>query len=258
MRDTFKVMGEDADWETVKASLNSGETSNDGFQGPKVKIDHKIFEGLPDAENPIPRHMRIHTLGNSSVGRKDFDKWSRWYQEDGNTQIIRIYKGETNMRNNRDLKARCEAWGGKFDNCCCDRGEMHEWRGLITLLQPTGATIFQNKSDCPKMWGFHLRSTADGDIILAHRRVSETVSKDEKDKVVASGVIGKPVHVRVKDNGHKYFVWVDGELMGEGEYERDKDCQSCFRWGMYVGTHEVESDGIIAFTGVTFGQCECE
>ena len=62
--------------------------------------------------------------------------------------------------------------------------------------------------------------------------------------------MGKPFHVRVRDNGHNYEVFLDGSKVGEGFYARPEGVTS-FRWGMYLGGSELRHDAMILVSGAT-------
>lgn len=186
---------------------------------------------------PIPKDIKIHTLGNSSIPREDFKKWSRWYQEDGSTQVFRLFKDEVNMRNTRENAARIEAFG----NLHWQRGVWHEWSGTYTIIKPHGAAIFQAKNNIND-WSVQINMNSNGDVILNHRRA--------EDKVIARNMVGKPFQIRVRDNGQEYEVFLDGRKMGEGNYARPEGTTG-FRWGMYLGHSKVDHDAMIFVSGAT-------
>jgi hypothetical protein len=200
-------------------------------------VETKLVELTPEARRPIARDIRIHTLGNSVVPRSDFSKWSRWYQEDGHTQVFRLFKGEENVHNARANAARTEA----FSNVKWQRGAWHEWSGTYTIVTPHGAAIFQAKNNIND-WSVQLNMNDKGDVILNHRR--------GKDKVIATDMVGKPFHIRVRDNGHDYEVYLEGRKVGEGAYARPAGV-TAFRWGMYVGKNTVNHDAMIFVSGAT-------
>jgi hypothetical protein len=110
-----------------------GKNSKGGVTGSAIDIDDAQLANVPTADNPIPKDIAIHTLCSSYIPREDFAKWTRWYQEDGNTQVFRLFKGEHNVRNDRANSARIEAFGGpRFA-----RGDWHEWEGTYTIVKPT-------------------------------------------------------------------------------------------------------------------------
>jgi len=123
-------------------ALPKGENSKRGVKGSVIQVNRQLVEPTPESRQPIPQAIKIHTLGNSAIPRGDFPKWSRWYQEDGSTQIFRLFKGEENLRNALENAARVEA----FSEVNWERGRWHEWSGAYTIVKPHGAAIFQAKT----------------------------------------------------------------------------------------------------------------
>lgn len=238
----FTQNGTDPAFAEVLASGNlpKGKTSRTGVTGSKVKVNHALVETTPESRQPIPNAIRIHTLGNSVIPRADFSKWTRWYQEDGNTQIFRLFKGEVNTRNSRTNAARIEA----FSNLSWQKGGWHEWTGTYTIVKPHGAAIFQAKNNIND-WSVQINMNAKGDVILNHRRA--------EDKVIAQNMVGKPFRIRVRDNGEEYEVFLEGKEVGKGSYKRPEG-KTGFRWGMYLGKNEVSRDAMIFVSGVTIDQ----
>ena len=229
--------GDDPTFEEVMKSgdVPRGTNSTKGFKGSTVRVNHDLLKDSPDARRKIPDAIKIHTLGHSAIRRGDFPKWTRWYQEDGNTQVFRLFKGEENVRNDRDLAARVEA----FSELSWKKGEWHEWVGTYTIIKPHGCAIFQAKNN-ENDWSVQLNMSADGDVTLNHRRGS--------DQVIARNMVGKPFHIRVRDNGLDYEVFLNGKAVGKGSYARPQG-ETTFRWGMYLGGNEVKSDAMILVTG---------
>ncbi len=224
--------------EVVKSGkLPKGKTSKDGVTGSTIGVQNKMVELTPESRRAIPNEIKIHTLGNSAIPRADFKKWSRWYQEDGSTQVFRLFKDEVNMRNTRENAARIEA----FSNLNWKRGDWHEWSGTYTIIKPQGAAIFQAKNNIND-WSVQINMNSNGDVILNHRRA--------EDKVIAKGMVGKPFHIRVRDNGQEYEVYLDGKKVGEGAYARPEGTTG-FRWGMYLGKSAVKTDAMIFVSGAT-------
>ena len=234
----YRVYGEDPSFAEVLKSgdLPRGRNSRDGVEGSRVRVNHKLLKDGPNGERKIPKAIKLHTLGNSWIRRSDFDRWTRWYQEEGNTQIFRLFKGEENVRNARKLAARVET----FSDLKWKKGKWQEWAGTYTILKPHGAAIFQSKNNSSD-WSVQLNMNGDGDIKLNHRR--------GKDKVIARKMVGKPFHIRVRDNGHDYEVYLNDKKVGAGSYARPKG-ESSFRWGMYLGGNELKSEALLLVTGV--------
>lgn len=232
----FARTGDDPTYGSIKDAI--AKKSKAGVKGSDIRVNAKLVEVLPEAKRPISAAIKLHTLLNSAIPRASFPSWSRWYQEDGNTQVFRLFKGEENMHNARPLAARVETFSQtqwkETDEA------WHEWSGVVTAIKPVGS-IFQVKSSIEGPAVMILMG-ATGDVTLNHRR--------GKDQVIAKNMIGKPFLLRVRDNGLKYEVFLNGAKAGEGSYSRPKGT-STFRWGMYVGAHEVREDAMIFVSGAT-------
>ncbi len=213
-----------------------GSNTTRGVTGSIIKVKNAR------AGNPIPKDIAIHTLGNSLIPRRDFAKWTRWYQEDGNTQIFRLFMGETNVRNDRKLAARIEAFGGQWG--AGPTNAWHEWAGTYTIVKPHGAAIFQSKNN-KNDWSVMINLSDTGDIKLNHRRYQDDV-------VIARGMTGKSFDLKVRDNGRDYEVFFNGQKVGAGHYDRPEG-KNAFRWGLYVGANEVRHDTMIFVTGAKVG-----
>lgn len=235
----FTQRGSDPTFEEVMkgGKLPKGKNSTTGVTGSKISVNHQLVESTPEAKRAFTKAIKIHTLGNSVIGRGNFEKWSRWYQEDGSTQVFRLFKGETNVRNERENAARTEA----FSEVSWTLGPWHEWSGTYTIVKPHGAAIFQAKNNIND-WSVQINASETGDVILNHRRGT--------DQVIAKGMIGKPFHIRVKDNGNDYEVYLNGNKVGTGSYARPEGTTG-FRWGMYLGKSEVKNDAMIFVSGAT-------
>lgn len=221
-----------------RGKLPEGKNTKEGVTGSRVTVNRKAVEILPEAKRPIPRDIKLHTLLNSSIARNDFGNWTRWYQEDGNTQIFRLFKGEENRRNARELAGRVETFS--IEKWTEADKQWYEWSGVVTAIKPTGS-IFQAKAliEGPAVM---VNMNEKGDVIFNPRR--------GKDSVVAKNMIGKPFHLRVRDNGRNYEVFLNEKQVGTGEYARPQSPTS-FRWGMYVGDRPITYDAMILFSGVT-------
>jgi hypothetical protein len=220
--------------------LPVGKNSTKGVKGSIIDVKNELVEKDIKNINPIPKDIKIHTLCNSSLQRKEFPKWTRWYQEDGNTQVFRLFTGEHNVRNTRANAARIET----FSNLKFKKGDWHEWEGTYTIVKPHAAAIFQSKNN-KNEWSVMINLLDDGSIKLNHRRHQE-------DKIIAENMTGKSFHLKIRDNGHEYEVYLNGKKVGTGHYDRPEG-HSAFRWGMYVGGKTlVKHDAMIFVTGAKF------
>jgi hypothetical protein len=87
-----------------------------------------------------------------------------------------------------------------------------------------------------------LNMNDNGDVTLNRRRGN--------DEVIAKNMTGKPFHIRVRDNGHDYEVYLEGAKVGVGSFARPEGTTG-FRWGMYLGATEVKHDAMIFVSGAT-------
>lgn len=240
----FTKEGTDPTFEQLKEEKRFpiGENSTHGVKGSLIRVNHDVVDKLPTAKNAIPKDISIHTLCNVRIDRKSFDKWTRWYQEDGNTQVFRLFKGETNVRNDRQLAARIEAFSSSV-TWKKSEGKWHEWEGTYTIVKPHPSIIFQVKNTIND-WSVILRMEGNGDINVVNRSPSVT-------KLVANNMTGKSFVLRARDNGEDFEVFIDGNKVASGSYERPEGT-TAFRWGIYRGGKEVTREAMIFVTGATF------
>ncbi|MBN2802347.1 MAG: hypothetical protein JXR91_04560 [Deltaproteobacteria bacterium] len=211
-----------------------GVNSTIGVLGSDINVNNALLEICSERTNGIPQDIKIHTLCNSTIPRTDFDKWTRWYQEDGNTQIFRLFEGEYNVRNDRPEAARVES----FTNIGWKEGDgWYQWEGTYTIIKPHECSIFQAKNS-DNDWGIMINMTDEGDIVLNHR-----LHKD--DFTIATTMTGIPFELKVRDNGREYEVYLNGEFIDDGYYDRP-DGTTNFRWGMY--DHTIQHDAMIFVT----------
>lgn len=98
----FTAEGTDPPFAAVqeKSGGKVGERFNQGGAlGSRVRVDHEVLEKQAGKAGPIPDGIHIHTEFSGSIARNDFAQWTRWYQEDGDVQVFRLFKGEQNVRN---------------------------------------------------------------------------------------------------------------------------------------------------------------
>ncbi|MDR9826758.1 hypothetical protein RCJ22_14190 [Vibrio sp. FNV 38] len=222
-----------------------------GVKGSLIIINPETVETGPYGNRPInseANNYRIHTVGNSSIGPSKFDLWSRWYQEDSNTQIFRLFKDEENVSNSRELAARVETFSPD------DRwqpGEWHEFSARFNILKAKGCSaepvkdhycsLFQAKGNNVDHWSVMLRVHGDGSLWF-YPRIGDKI-------MITDNAIGKPFDMIVRDNGLDYEMYIDGALVGRGQFERTEEVG--FRWGIYVGETKVTDDILVLVTGAS-------
>ena len=85
--DRFLYTRRDSDpsWSSIleEKQIPIGKNSYTGITGSIIDVNNEGVEKGPHALRPIDSEINIHTPGNSLIPRRDFHKWSRWYQEDG-------------------------------------------------------------------------------------------------------------------------------------------------------------------------------
>jgi hypothetical protein len=221
-------------------TLPTGFNSTTGVTGSTIDVNNAVLEaGLP-ANASIPQDIKIHTLANSTIQRNFFDRWTRWYQEDGATQVFRVFEGEENVRNDRALAARIEAFSTGWE-----KGVWNDFSARYTVLKPQSMSLFQ-AYQLGVEWSVHVGMTDDGDINFSHRR---NYDGGETRFVLAEDMIGKSFEILIRDNGHEYEVYFNGELKGKGYWERPND-DFQFRWGAYRGAREMTQDALVFVNGV--------
>ena len=237
--------------------------SNDGrpVAGTKINVNNEMIEGNIKGFGGTVWPDSIHTHVKSGIRRKSVGEWSRWYQEDGNTQVFRLFKGEQSVRSLTNMKAgRIEAVKS-FD--LPDEGGWVEWQATYTIAKPGSGCIFQlfpgSDPDAGKdvLWAVHIDQTPEGDINMLRRRAK---GDEERSVPLAKGAIGKNVTVKVRYDGEAYEVSrrIEGQdsdfvFVGKGSYVPAFKRKVIFRWGIYQGSKpgsSIAQDCILFVTGV--------
>ncbi|BCE01179.1 discoidin domain-containing protein [Marinicellulosiphila megalodicopiae] len=247
--DLYSQTGEDDLWMDVLAKDNLqplGQTSTTGVTGSIINVKNALVETTPYAKNAqLGEHLKLHTVANSDIDSNDFSKWSRWYQEDGDTQIFRLFKSEENTRNSRALAARSEVYSPQ-NRWNVEAGVWREFQARFTIINAKGCgfehtcSLMQAKGNEVDHWSVMLRLDGDGHLWFKPR-VGDTF-------IVARNMEGKGIDLRVRDNGLDYEMYVDGILKGTGQWERTDEIG--YRWGLYIGASEVVDDVMIFVSGV--------
>ena len=133
-------------------------------------------------------------------------------------------------------------------------GEWNDWVARYTIINPINAAIFQAKDDDDEAWSIHLGMNDSGEVFVTHRR---PLPGQPKKETLIPNAIGQPFDVRVRDNGLDYEVYLNdqSEPFTTGQYVRNSDpgdnSLTKFRWGIYVGAQEVESEAMIFVSHAT-------
>ena len=104
---------------------STGVTSGDRFShgpvlGSRIHVNRELLQKQVGKISPIPEDIGLHTqVCGDSIRRKDFDKWTRWYQEDSSIQVFRLFKGEQNVRGGTGKDGspgRVEAFSSQYNS----------------------------------------------------------------------------------------------------------------------------------------------
>ncbi|MCU0792504.1 MAG: hypothetical protein MUE42_06570 [Opitutaceae bacterium] len=235
----------------VSSSLNP-------VPGSTIQVNHPALERQTGVHGEIPDDIRIHTQTNPAVLRGKFSNFTRWYQEDGGVQVMRLFKDEQNIRKGAGEKGspgRIEAFFPLFPVA---PGTWSVWEGTYTIIEPVGGNIFQLFHEGGQLWAFHLRMSGSGEIFFARRRPIPGLP----DRItLATDMKGKSIRFRVLANGADYQVFkkipqvdADWQLVTTGSYVPAKDNKISFRWGIYHGSQagkSIPNDGLIFVSGVS-------
>ena len=240
------------------SGVKAGERFNrGGAPGSRIRVNHELLEKQVGKTGPIPKDIGLHTEFSGGINRKEFARWTRWYQEDGNVQVFRLFKGEQNIRGGMGedgSPGRIEAFSRALTVAS---GTWREWEGTYTVVKPVNACIFQLMHE-GSLWPFHIDMTAAGEIHFLRRR---PVPGLEREITLAQDMAGKSLSIKVRANGTDYEVYRKAPLddgpwqqVAKGSYTPAKENQISFRWGMYCGSKKgrsVPNDALLFVTGVS-------
>ena len=255
----YKQHGTDKTWQALIASdalKPIGSFTTKGADGAKITLNRSLIETGQYANNPInakQRNMRLHTLGHPAIDHSEFSNWSRWYQEQGNTQIFRLFKGEVNTSNKRANAARVEAFIPS-QKWMPETGVTREFGARFTVINSLGCvaphycSIFQAKGNSVDHWSVMLRVDNKG-ALWFHPRIGMGEENNKVRTLISANVIGRPFDMRVIDDGLNYEMFIDGQSVGNGVWKRTQHIG--FRWGIYVGESEVADDITLLVTGAS-------
>ena len=244
----YTQIGTDEPWLDV---LNSGKLhplssqTTLGVVGSKIDVNNALVEVGPYANNnPITQGTQLHTVANANIDHGAVAQWSRWYQEDGNTQVFRLFKGEENVQDERTLAARTEVFN-PTELTFRQAGIWQEFVGRFTILKAEGCgfehmcSLIQTKGNNTDYWSVMLLLDGDANLWFQPRRGDA--------HIIARNMKGKAIDLRIRDNGLDYEMYMDGILQGTGQWERTAEIG--FRWGIFIGASEVVNDVMIFVTG---------
>lgn len=232
------------------------------FKGPvlgsRIHVNQELLAKQVGKPGAIPKDIGLHTeVCGDSIHRKDFDQWTRWYQEDGNVQVFRLFKGEQNIRGGAGeagSPGRVEAFSPSLS---VEPGTWREWEGTYTIVKPVGACIFQLMHAGGSLWPMHIDMSDQGEIHFLRRRAA---AGTEREISLAKDMVGRSIRIKVRANGTDYEVYQKAplengpwKLVTKGAGPKAQENKIQFRWGMYCGSKKgqtVPSDALLFVTDV--------
>ena len=240
-------------WDDLKANLTIGTNTNGPAYGSTIAVNHVVINSDPTdtsvTARPIPNTMMIHTPTSTYIGRRYFHLQSRWYQEDKNTQIFRMFPGDDNVANARALSPRVEA----FNNVGWRRGSgWYEFSARYTFVSLRAACVFQIKHN-NDLWSMQLvvnYHQATDTWSLVYKKLNDAAATN----VVQTDILNKSFDVRVLDDGTYHKVYINNELRLQGYMARrlDTDVNKA-RWGFYSPGSAMDREVMLFVTGVYVG-----
>ena len=225
--------------------------------GSTINVNNTLLEAQTGNLGNLPTDIRIHTQVNSAVSRGSFPNFTRWYQEDGRIQVMRLFQGEQNVRSGvgaEGTPGRIEAF---FPTFTIPANTWSVWEGTYTIIDPLQSNIFQLFHEGGQLWAFHLRMTNSGTIYFSRRRA---ISGLPSEITIASNMAGKSISFMVRSNGTQYELYKrtplpveNWELVTTGSYTPAVDRKISYRWGMYYGSQagqSIPNDGLLFMNGV--------
>jgi hypothetical protein len=242
-----------------KGVIKPGESFSKGpVLGSRIHVNHALLEKQVGKIGPIPQGIGLHTeVCGDNISRKDFPKWTRWYQEDQGVQVFRLFKGEQNIRGGIGEKGSPGRVEAHAKSIKLAPGAWAEWEGTYTIAKPIGGCIFQLFHE-GSLWPMHIDMTAQGEIHFLRRR-----AEPGKERTISMGkdLVGKSIRVKVRANGKDYEVYQKNpldeggwKLVTKGTGPQAEGNKIQFRWGIYSGSKKgavIPNDGMLFVTGVT-------
>lgn len=216
----------------LRQKVDNGEID---ASGPHIEVPNDVIEKTSIGTRAVmsDNDMRWHNPLSSMVTNPE--KYTRWYQKDGNTQVFRVYPGDENWQSAREGAARSEAFAPSL-GIRRDDGKVMTFSARYRVAEHNGSKdvkLFQSKATMEggydPAWCLALHVTAAGDIDIIKRGVTW----DQNERISTGFSVGESFNFRVTDDGFNYKVFVNDELKASGSYER-KNLKSVCRWGAYV------------------------
>lgn len=216
-------------WSQIRPTLNVEAPDSGPVYGSVINVNNAAVEVGLYGDRPISvRSQRLHVPCHTST--TSFGNFTRWFQTDGNTHVIRLFVNDENTATDRTNTVRTEVFHASGWNYADN--VTFEWTGRYTVAhRQQGYMIFQSKND-DNDWSVSLSLTSSGRLIVNNRVAPDVTVTNLNGSVRNFDGLG--FDVRVLDDGLFYKVWIDGVLYASNSYARPT-AQTKFRWGSYLG-----------------------
>ena len=221
-------------WSAILPTLNVGSNDPGPVSGSVINVNNAAVQTGLYGNRPLSvGPMRIHVACNTST--TNFADFTRWFQTDGNTHVLRVFVNDENTATSRaGTSSHTEAFTSTGWNYTDN--ETHEWTGHYTIARlKKGYAAFQIKNS-DNDWAVQLSMGINGSLTVNNRSSADTVVTNPDGS--AKDFTGRGFDVRMHDDGKDYKVWIDGVLYAAGSYSRPTGTTN-FRWGMYFGASKL-------------------
>ena len=239
-------------WAQILPSLNVASNDPGPVNGSVLSVVNSLTEtGFYGARPLSVGTRRIHVCCNSSSS--SFTGFTRWYQQDGNTEVFRLFVNDENTSSTRANAARCESF--TLDRWMLPDNVTYEWTGHYTIARrQQGYAIFQVKNDADD-WAVQLNISGSGTLVVNNRRNATDVTVRNPDGSVRD-FDGQGFDARIQDDGRRYKVWIDGEVLADNYFDRTNVAgnENNFRWGKYMGDNKLVAPSDVSVIMVSGAQ----
>lgn len=239
-------------WSQILPSLNVASNDPGPVNGSVINVMNSLAEvGLYGNRTRSVGSQRIHVCCNSST--TNLTGFTRWYQQDGNTEVFRLFVNDENTSSSRANAARCESF--TLDRWLLPDNVTYEWTGHYTIARRQQSyAIFQVKND-EDDWAVALNMSSSGTLVVNNRRNASDVTVRNPDGT-AKDFDGLGFDARIQDDGRRYKVWIDGELLADNYFDRTNVAgnENNFRWGKYMGDNKLVAPSDVSVIMVSGAQ----
>ncbi len=221
-------------WSQILPTLNVDSADPGPVYGSLINVNNVAVEVGLYGNRPISvPSQRIHVACNTST--TSFANFTRWFQTDGNTHVLRVFVDDENTATSRTgTSEHNEAFMGGGWNYTDN--VTYEWTGHYTLAYLRQSFCGFQLKNSDNDWAFQLSVSSSGSLTINNRTGTDVLITNADGTTKRFN--GGGFDMRVLDDGLNYKVWIDGVLYGSGSYSRPTGTTT-FRWGMYFGANNL-------------------